>query len=468
MLDKVNDNSDIFIYGTGDAGISLLAWVEKTRPDVKVKGFIDSYRKGSLRGKTVYSFEKFIKKFTNNSYDQILIASGHSEEIAKKLSENGIRNYLVAKIPVYLLGEIFPETAADVLKKVIIKLSSKLSRKKKHYFFGEYNGGFAGNNKYFYLYLRENGYNPVWVTDSEKVERELTGEGVTTLLVANCSDALKLRDGKYFYFDTMNWQRKMPFLRHFNSRIIHMSHGVGLKMTLMMLLPEDFRNALTKTETRRIEEKIFHNSLLVSTSEFYAANVSVPAYNTPKEKVVLTGYPRNDVLYRKIDGEEIFTDVSLVKLALQKRAQGWKLAVYTPTFRDNRLNDSAVAPFDFQQFTSFLDKNRIMLIVKSHPHAENLSIASESVCAVYEKSKDVYPLLRYCDLLITDYSSVYMDFLHTGKPVLFYPYDYDEYIREHHDIQFDYNDMTPGPKAMNYEELEEWLDYFLIKKMDGF
>ena len=60
------------------------------------------------------------------------------------------------------------------------------------------------------------------------------------------------------------------------------------------------------------------------------------------------------------------------------------------------------------------------------------------------------------DLLITDYSSIYLDFLLTGRPMIFLPYDRGEYLADR-GMNFDYDQVTPGPKPENFAEFLRWL-----------
>ena len=77
----------------------------------------------------------------------------------------------------------------------------------------------------------------------------------------------------------------------------------------------------------------------------------------------------------------------------------------------------------------------------------------------------MYPLFSKIDLLITDYSSIYFDFLLTNKPVLFYAYDKEKYITKHRSMYDNYDDVTPGFKVYNYEQLHSKIRQFFTKPL---
>ena len=60
-------------------------------------------------------------------------------------------------------------------------------------------------------------------------------------------------------------------------------------------------------------------------------------------------------------------------------------------------------------------------------------------------------------VLVTDYSSVYFDYLLSGKPVVFFCYDLEEYLRDERAMYFSYKGYTPGRKAFTYKGLESAL-----------
>ena len=59
---------------------------------------------------------------------------------------------------------------------------------------------------------------------------------------------------------------------------------------------------------------------------------------------------------------------------------------------------------------------------------------------------DINEILPAVDLLITDYSGIYLDFLLCDNPVMFIPYDLKQYQTELRGLLFDYDLFTPGSK----------------------
>ncbi|MCP5049914.1 MAG: hypothetical protein GY940_22290 [bacterium] len=473
-LDKIPVNSRVLIYGSGSAGRSLWMWIRKCRPDVSVLGFIDSFKKGKIAGKRVYQFYEFRIYFTREDFDQVLVASEASHTITNLLERYRIA-YSIATVRTYLMENLLPTPMAEQWRALKIKFKALFFKRNIHLFFGEHGGKFIGNNKYYYLYLKNKVKEPVyWVVEDKALYDELSSKGVDVKDFNGKDFPSLLFKASHFYFDNMTWQRKYPWLRYFKADIIHMSHGVGLKLTERMRVPDEFFRALTAKELERFDSKIFSNRLLVSTSEFYARNVSVPAYSTPMENVTLSGYPKNDLFYKDIPGSSVFSDEEVMRQVAEFKNKGHRLIVYAPTFRDMDTQFRYADVIDYPTFDEYLRENRLLLVIKGHTTVSNgpASTGEEPFTFTnilfYDTRRDGYPLLKEADLLVTDYSSIYMDFLHCRKPVLYFIYDYDRYIADHRVIQFDYNEMTPGPKAANYEELIRWLTHFLVDRKDGF
>lgn len=170
------------------------------------------------------------------------------------------------------------------------------------------------------------------------------------------------------------------------------------------------------------------------------------------DNIYLTWYPRND----------IFFDNSLIIDNFYDTLELWKyskIITYTPTFRDNKN----IYPFT-EKFLLKLDKycndKNYLFILKLHPYDKSILFDMDKYLNIKNIGKDIdlQELLVYTDILITDYSSVFFDFMITWKPVIYYSYDYDFYIQNCRWMYLNYFDDIPWPFVKNENELIKIID----------
>ena len=175
-------------------------------------------------------------------------------------------------------------------------------------------------------------------------------------------------------------------------------------------------------------------------------DVMINAFNN--KNVFLNGNPRDDYFYRKIDRSEIFKKNKINDLKEKK------IIAYLPTFRENSKNDT-LKLITKKKHLNYLRENNIAIIHKLHPYRNyDSSVGDELI--YHSRDLETQDLLKISDILITDYSGTYFDFLHLMKPIIFYPFDYNEYINKEREFWFDdyFDDtFTPGPKCRNEEQL---------------
>ena len=71
---------------------------------------------------------------------------------------------------------------------------------------------------------------------------------------------------------------------------------------------------------------------------------------------------------------------------------------------------------------------------------------------------DLYTFIKDVDILITDYSSIYFDFLCLRKPMILFPFDYNDYTTCSRGFYFDYS-LLEAKKVYSWHELEECLQH---------
>ena len=100
-----------------------------------------------------------------------------------------------------------------------------------------------------------------------------------------------------------------------------------------------------------------------------------------------------------------------------------------------------------------------VLLVRAHNHDKVLAQYAGSSERVLNVSRypDAQDLLAISDVLVTDYSSMFFDFAATGRPIIFFPYDLEEYRDEVRGFYFDLQAEAPGPLARRVEDLVEYV-----------
>ncbi len=173
------------------------------------------------------------------------------------------------------------------------------------------------------------------------------------------------------------------------------------------------------------------------------------AFGVPEARVLPLGAPRLDYL---------MNDENMVKakeniLSLYPDAKGKKIILYAPTFRDDSEKDIRLLDtFDEEKLLSDLGEE-YFLFVRLHPQVHTAS-ADFKYAADVTDYEDVRELVLASDILITDYSSICMDFCVLDKKTVFYCPDLDWY-RERRDFYFDYEAFVPGEVCKDFSSLAE-------------
>ncbi len=182
------------------------------------------------------------------------------------------------------------------------------------------------------------------------------------------------------------------------------------------------------------------------------------------KNVLNLGAPRTDVFFKKIPGWELNVDLSVFERIERARENGSNIVLYAPTFR-RRSSLDETALLRNASFIHWLRDRNILLLVKLHwlslrkagvMLSKPLSKAAENILVLRPES-DVYPILPYTDLLLTDYSSIFYDYLLLDKPIIFYAADLQEYLQKERKFYFDYPSFVPGRVVFTVEDLRDAL-----------
>jgi CDP-glycerol glycerophosphotransferase (TagB/SpsB family) len=209
-----------------------------------------------------------------------------------------------------------------------------------------------------------------------------------------------------------------------------------------------------------------HSTHVIATSAFFRAFVA-ESFGKPQDEVLVTGLPRNDVMVRAA------ARAGEIKRAmgLSKGGELPRLLVWLPTFRqavrgtirtDGRSHASifGIDDMDIAAFESLLEMNNCICIAKPHPMAaeytdrlegDRIKVWREGDLADHGLS--LYDVVGAADVLITDASSVYVDYLILDRPVIMAFPDIEEYQATRGFSFGPVENCIAGPLVRTFDEL---------------
>ena len=157
-----------------------------------------------------------------------------------------------------------------------------------------------------------------------------------------------------------------------------------------------------------------------------------------------TGYPRIDLTLNATDARKRWLRQRLGVSGEQP------IVLYAPTWRGT-LDE---VEFDVGRLESDLEalsQQGCQVLFRGHSLLERVIESDHLGTRVVPADIDTNELLSVVDVLVTDYSSVFFDFMATGRPILYYIYDVEQY-EEERGLYFGMDEM-PGYKCRTIEEL---------------
>ena len=349
----------------------------------------------------------------------------------------------------------------------IISFLDFLFPKKKDYYLFSSASDVSDNVLSFFRYLYLNGEWEdkliIWMLDDIKTKKYYHNF-IANLLDRNSVDIKFVSRnsirGLYYYLCS-----KFVFFSHgiykgviipSNHIVVNLWHGMPLKNIGLL----DNNN------------QVSNSSLVPVTSKAYQ-QIFAEAFDMKKEDIVITGQPRCDELFTLRD----------IRNNLPFTANSDKIIIWMPTYRESIRGDIRVdseSSDGFQALTwqeikdldSYLVNHNYLLIIKLHlmDVLNNYSFEKYKNIRIFKDSDisdcniTLYELLSITDLLLTDYSSVYIDYLLTNKPFAFLMSDFENYLNTRGFIFNNPKSKMPGPFLSNYNDLIEYFDnVFLLE-----
>ena len=143
-----------------------------------------------------------------------------------------------------------------------------------------------------------------------------------------------------------------------------------------------------------------------------------------------------------------------------------------PTWRQNKSFSIFDENYNYKKLDNLLHSTNAILGINFHPTTLNKNINvnlfdCENIEIFNSIEDEMNNLLSSTDILITDYSSIFADFLIFNRPLIFAKFDHESYISEI-DLFLDYDKELPGKKVTSWYDLSDALSDVLIHNKDEY
>lgn len=318
----------------------------------------------------------------------------------------------------------------------------------------ESNSDFCDNTRAVYEYMIKNGYNKkyklIWCVKEPEKFQNINEPNVYFTSFKNkrylFDYLLKLARTKYILY-THTPPSLIPLKKQV---VVNLWHGTPLKN-----IAEHVGDA------PRFD-------YLISPSVF-VSDILKECFVVSTSKIILTGYPRNDMMFDKTD--------TVKRLGIDHEGYD-KIILWMPTFRQSsyaNVYDCAMtatglplaeSPTILEEINARLAYTNQYLIIKLHPAQDELEITKTNFSNIKlatndwldEKGVSLYNLVGEADALITDYSSIYFDYLLLNRPIAFVIDDIAQYEEKRGFVVDNPLDYMPGVHLRKPNELYDFIE----------
>lgn len=175
------------------------------------------------------------------------------------------------------------------------------------------------------------------------------------------------------------------------------------------------------------------------------------AFQIDKSKIKALGLARLDYYFEDHDREKLKKDFA----SKYNFSPDLKIILYAPTFRENSHFNNVFDYLNIDEFNTALG-DEYVLGLRLHPKIKDFysgDISSQGKYIDVSDYENEQELLLISDILITDYSSIMIEFAVLNKPIIFFTYDFESYVTDERGFYFDFKSGVPGPIVYNDRDL---------------
>jgi CDP-glycerol glycerophosphotransferase len=309
---------------------------------------------------------------------------------------------------------------------------------------------YSDNPKAFFEFVNKHHNDTtkaVWITKNADVLQELKEKGFCVYHERSYKGIWhQLRASKVIICQSLHDDLFSPCIGK-RTEVVQLWHGIPLKKIMFDVFGgrKNQKNYLGRFFDWLSPYNKHRNDIVIATSEL-TQKVLAKAFRIPLDKVLTCGFPRNDVFFENENDQNI-------------KNNAFK-CIYMPTFRGGMASECDLFEkygFDIDLMESELTKHNIELTLRMHPvnkpPYQIVKQIKNSAVIKLDAGNDIYQSINQYDCLITDYSSIYFDFILSNKPIVFAPFDLDVYKKRERALYFEFEEVTLEPYCYNWNDI---------------
>lgn len=350
--------------------------------------------------------------------------------------------------------------------------SGLIKRKKNRIIFGAWHGEkYSDNSKYMFEYLLgKKDFELIWCGKKKIEENIPRAENIKFVYYGSLRSYYYALTSKYA-FVTHGYNDIIKINLFKGAKLIQLWHGIGIKNIGELSFNENSIKFKIRKKIRNIIRK-YDYFLCTSKANQERNMIAFKSYGINEQNIIKSGQPRNSILINYNDN-----DVNRIKNTYYKQfciPTDKKIITYLPTFRKTKQNTFHFFDLSNSQkkkLFKILKKHDAIIIQKVHnsdftniKKHKNDNISNYVYFIDNQINIDVQELLLISDILITDYSSCFIDYVLLNKPIIHFIYDYVEYIEINKGLYFDLYDIAAGDIVFNEDELINSIEKNIINK----
>jgi len=234
--------------------------------------------------------------------------------------------------------------------------------------------------------------------------------------------------------------------KHKDRKIINLWHGVPFKK-IGLEIPNIPQKKLIKTKK---EASLI--DILISSSQ-KDREIMASSFGIDINKIKITGLPRYEFLKNN------FEITKYIENYIKTIKTNKYLVLYAPTLREKHPDPlDQLTKKELEYIDSFANKNNFIFAFRSHYYEEHhflekIKNFKNLILLNHKEFFETNTILKYTDLLVSDFSSIWIDYLLLNKPILGFAKDFKHFIENERGFFYNFEETFPDKFLYNIKEL---------------